>query len=357
MWAKNENSYVPVQTSCLQPALEKGVYSIRVPAMGPIYLEKIKEDFHFPYKVYGVNDGFVERVKKTFVNTTGNLGVLLNGIKGTGKSVTAELISNSFTAENVPTILISQRFNGLDEFLASIQQDIIVFVDEFEKVFKDNTAEYDQDRSEELLSLIDGALKSEHRRLFLFTTNEKNINSNLVSRPGRIRYTKEYQDLDLDTINELIDDILIHKQHKEEVINYISNLVIITIDIVKAIIQEVNIHNESPESFQDFFNASKKNDAWNLYIGALTADQIVFANPAYKKIESNMNPTNHSFKVNNVFRTNNGEVYFKITDINGLVVKGYPYDKETGNFDESKEVVYTFEAVKDYHQAYTTLLA
>jgi hypothetical protein len=266
----------------LTEKLVPGIYIPGADIQG-YYLTQYHEKYVFPYKVYGVNKSFIERVSKTFVHTTGNLGVLMNGVKGTGKSVTSELICNDFMEQfNMPVILINQRMQGLIEFLAAIDQDVVVFVDEYEKVF---VTEDGRANSTEILTLMDGALKSEHRRLFLFTTNNKYIDDNLLERPGRIRYVKEFTDLDRPTIEEIVDDLLEHKTFKEECIEYISKLQKITIDIVKAVITEVNIHGQGPSTFSDIFNAKELVATYNMYDGALTPVQMAIVLPSQTNIQ------------------------------------------------------------------------
>jgi hypothetical protein len=47
---------------------------------------------------------------------------------------------------------------------------------------------------------------------------------------------------------------------------FISNLSIITIDLVKSVIEEVNIHDEDPSHFKDIFNTQSNNSsAYCLY--------------------------------------------------------------------------------------------
>jgi archaellum biogenesis ATPase FlaH len=264
---------------------QKLVPGIYIPGadMQGYYLTQYHDKYVFPYKVYGVNKSFIERVSRTFVNTTGNLGILMNGVKGTGKSVTSELICNDFMEQfNMPVILINERMKGLIEFLAAIDQDVVVFVDEYEKVF---VSEEGRPNSTEILTLMDGALKSEHRRLFLFTTNNKYIDDNLLERPGRIRYVKEFIDLDKATIEEIVDDLLEDKTFKEECITYISKLQKITIDIVKAVITEVNIHGQGPSSFSDIFNAKELKPTYNMYTGALTSVQMAIVLPTQTDIQ------------------------------------------------------------------------
>jgi archaellum biogenesis ATPase FlaH len=281
-WSQDSDIFRPVSTMSLTQKLVPGIYIPGADTQG-YYLTQYHDKYVFPYKVYGVNKSFIERVNRTFVNTTGNLGVLMNGVKGTGKSVTSELICNDFMEQfNMPVILINERMRGLIEFLAAIDQDVVVFVDEYEKVFVN---EEGRPNSTEILTLMDGALKSEHRRLFLFTTNNKYIDDNLLERPGRIRYVKEFTDLDKATIEEIVDDLLENKDFKEECIAYISKLQKITIDIVKAVITEVNIHGQGPSSFSDIFNAKELKPTYNMYTGALTSVQMAIVLPTQTNIE------------------------------------------------------------------------
>ena len=58
----------------------------------------------------------------------------------------------------------------------------------------------------------------------------------MLQRPGRLRYVKTFEDLTVGVIMEIVDDKLIHKQHREKTVNFISKLDTITIDIVKAVV-------------------------------------------------------------------------------------------------------------------------
>ena len=267
-WSQSSDTFRPVSTVSISEKLAPAIYMPGVD-MGGFFVTQYHDNYVFPYKIYGLNTGFISRIIKTYDNTTGNLGILMNGVKGTGKSVTAEQICNEFIeTHNMPVILINNRMQGLIEFLASIDQDIVVFVDEYEKVF---VTDEGRSNSSEILTIMDGALKSEHRRLFLFTTNNKRIDENLLERPGRIRYVKEFSDLDKETIEEVVDDLLIHKTRRKACIDFISKLNKITIDIIKAIITEVNIHDEDPSDFAKIFNAATQDKKYNIYAGRLTA--------------------------------------------------------------------------------------
>lgn len=254
-WQKSGNKFYNGDTSDQKDLLDSGIYSLeRDPATGVLYLEKLYEQFNFDYKMYGIQSKFIDRVVTTYNNTKGNLGILLNGIKGTGKSVTAKVLSNKF---DLPVVLINKNYPGIPDFINSIQQDIVVFIDEFEKIF--------DERDGSVLTVMDGTLDNGFRRTFLLTTNNLRVNENLIQRPGRVRYLKTFYDLDREIIEMIVDDCLKYPELREDTVSFISRLELITVDIVKAVVAEVNIHRESPEEFKDVFNVKERELKTNIY--------------------------------------------------------------------------------------------
>lgn len=212
--------------------LPKGIYEVRESMTG-YYLNRLGDSFVFNYKVYGINNDFIEHFVKTFNNTSGNIGVLFNGTKGTGKTVTAEELCNRL---GLPVVIVKSCKDADDmlKFLATqINFDCIFFFDEYEKEFKESAT---------VLSFMDGVHNSQYRKVFLLTTNELEINSNLLGRPSRIRYVRSFGNLPEETTLELLNDILIDKSAVEPVLDLIRQMQIITVDLVKALAQEVNIH-------------------------------------------------------------------------------------------------------------------
>ena len=248
-WQVSGNNYFPDEKSSQMDLLPPGVYNIKHHPIKGLFLAQTDDCFEFNHKIYGVEEKFVNRVITSYNSVTDNLGVLLNGIKGSGKSVTSKLICNRLK-DSLPIIIVDAQYDGLPQFIAEIQQEIIVFIDEYEKIY--------ENYSSDVLTIMDGVFKTAHKRLFLLTTNNLYINQNMLQRPGRIRYLKTFGDLELSVVNEIIDDMLIYPVFKDDCIEAISTLEIITIDLVKAIINEVNIHNESPKEFMDVFNVKNK---------------------------------------------------------------------------------------------------
>lgn len=247
VWSKISNVYQIGEASDQLDKLPIGIYRIDFnEAQRVLYLSRTADEFSFPKKIYGSSLKFVNRVVKTYNSTDKNLGILLNGVKGTGKTVDAQLICQQL---QLPVLIIHKKFDdgvSLPAFLNNIQQDIILFFDEYEKIYGVH------DHS--ILTIMDGSLNSIYRKVFLLTTNDIYINENMMQRPSRIRYIKHYRDLDRETIDEIVDDLLINKAHKDKLITYLSCLEIITVDIIKSVIEEVNIHDEEPSNFKNVFN-------------------------------------------------------------------------------------------------------
>ena len=234
IWIQDGNTFMKgsATTKAHPEGLPKGIYEVRESMTG-YYLNRLGDSFVFNYKLYGINNDFIEHFVKTYNNTTGNIGVLFNGIKGTGKTVTAEELCNRL---RLPVIIVKscKEVDDMLKFLATqINFDCIFFFDEYEKEFRESSA---------VLSFMDGVHNSQYRKVFLLTTNELEINSNLLGRPSRIRYVRSFGNLPEETTLELLNDILINKDAVESVLDLIRQMQIITVDLVKALAQEVNIH-------------------------------------------------------------------------------------------------------------------
>lgn len=164
------------------------------------------------------------------------------------KTVTAKELCNRL---QLPVILV-QSMGGdtnskLIKYLStSIDFDCIFFFDEYEKEFKN---------SSDVLSFMDGTYNSIYRKVFLLTTNELNVDPNLLGRPSRIRYKKSFNNLSEEVTREILNDILEDKTAIEKVIELTHSMNIITIDLIKAIATEINIHGiESLPDIKETFN-------------------------------------------------------------------------------------------------------
>ena len=238
--------------------LPKGTYLTKFDAPNNCYFLELTEDFTIPNKLYGNSDMLSNRYVKTFTEGSKNMGILLTGLKGTGKSLTAKLTA---LKSNIPVILITEEFTGEEfkSFLNSIKQEVVVFIDEFEKVYVEN------DSQQSLLSLLDGIF--EGKKLFIFTSNMKDrINQYMLNRPGRIRYLAEYDSLDETVITEVIEDTLVDKTQTEDLLSVLDVLGIVSMDVLVGLISEMNSYNEGAKEAIKYLNIRPEDSQYSVVI-------------------------------------------------------------------------------------------
>ena len=256
VWQQKGDSYWPSNTALDVRKIPPGIYSYGATPNGQWFLELTTSRYVFPYKIYGAHDRIIDRVKRAWKSLPSNLGVLLNGLKGTGKTITAQQIVNWAIDEGL-VVLNAQSPVPLAMIMEHVEQPMLVLFDEFEKTHAEDKYPGSQ---QQLLSAIDGLSKNEHRRLFLFTTNTKKVDENLVDRPSRIRYGWEFGRLSSDLIEMLLDDMLDKElaRLRPEILTYLNTRAVLTIDVVKAVIVECNTFREGPEAFKSIMNLTEK---------------------------------------------------------------------------------------------------
>lgn len=233
--------------------LPPGNYSIELSPMSG-YSLNTRESFTMPSKIYG-GSMFPDRVMSTFRKLDRGMSVLLSGPKGTGKTVEAKQICIS---SNMPVVLITDGYSGPDfkEFIESIKTPCVIFIDEFEKIYAEGSRN-------EFLSIMDGVAKSRH--LFVLTSNQEDIGEYFTNRPGRVRYHKRYEFASDEIINEVIEDKLINKDHRADVIQTLNKLGRLSIDVITSLVEECNLYDETPKNFINFFNVTvDKHNIFNL---------------------------------------------------------------------------------------------
>lgn len=214
--------------------------------------------FTYSGKIYGDVMPVVDRIINTYVDRKSNLGVLLSGIKGSGKSLTIKILSRRVMEKlDVPTIVISRSFNTnhLARFLYTINMPCVVFFDEFDKNYSSTGINGKSDTEEQhgLLDLLDGVFASD--KLFIFCANNRHaINEYMQNRPGRIFYHFKYEQLTPEIVSEYLDDNLKNPEFKQEIMLYSKFIPALTFDILKAIVEESNRYNEPVHKFIDTLN-------------------------------------------------------------------------------------------------------
>ena len=222
------------------------------------------DDFVLPNKIYG-DTSIINRWLKGYTNTNKNTGIVLSGIKGSGKT----LLSKKLAIDSgLPVIIIDKPFDSSD-FVSFITNpefgNVCIFIDEFEKVYNRES------NTTPLLSILDGAFNTHN--LFVFTCNEMYTNEYLNNRPSRIKYRSHFESLDSAIVDEVIDDLLINKQHSESIKKVLEQIGITTFDLLITLIKEVDLFNESAIEVVRYLNV--KRDSFQVTVDEIWKGQFV----------------------------------------------------------------------------------
>lgn len=245
-WVKENGVFYPIPgDTTLHQTPGTGVFQIyEEKSMGGsrLGLRKMADEFTFGFKIYDLGaEDIMRKIDLTwnsdvFVDGKKNLGVIFNGLKGTGKTIASKILSNRM---QMPVVIVPEAFDGLLSFIQSLCFECTILIDEAEKTFKED--------GDVLLKMIDGVY-NESRKLYILTTNRLSIDENLLGRPGRVRYIKQFGNLTAKAVGDYIKDNLRDQSKKEQILDVVDILEISTIDILKAIVDEVNIHGAITEN-------------------------------------------------------------------------------------------------------------
>jgi SpoVK/Ycf46/Vps4 family AAA+-type ATPase len=199
--------------------------------MGIFYLQEIAP-YKIPKKIYGNPYKNIDRILTRFNHSNKNLGVLLCGLKGSGKTLASQIMANM---SNLPVILLS-KYRGLDTELSSFINSLpecVILIDEYDKKFPDMVTQ------EALLGVLDNPSSS--KKLFILTCNHNNLNQYFINRPSRIFYNIRYSSLTQEEIEEVVDDMLTIKDHKESIMKGCKLFPDLNLDLLISILSEMNL--------------------------------------------------------------------------------------------------------------------
>lgn len=317
-WVISGDNYSYGEIPGVESKLPVGVYQLEFNPMAGYSLTRLSDDFLLPEKVYESERTLVDRVIKTFNGFNKNFGILLKGLKGTGKTITGKQICNEL---KLPVILVNNHYPNMGSFINSIGQDIIMFFDEFEKTYEFSSySEADEEENPNnskkgignLLTLMDGVFTSDYKRLFVLTTNKEYMPDAIMSRPSRIRYTKDFTDITYDSIMEILNDVVKNKELIPGLLVVMRDLEILTVDIVKSIAEEANLYDTADMEFFSIFNVKREKPLMDLYV---------------------VKPDNTEELVSETFGTSIGDLYIgKTMRIGEVVIQVNKIDYDEGSF-------------------------
>jgi len=197
---------------------------------------------------------FVNRCMRSFDANKDNLGVMLVGRKGSGKTRTLKMLACKSIEMIMPVINVTQAFSGpyFNEWLGQIEQPVMLAFDEFDKTYAPTEKEaadggQSNPRSQDgILALLQGTV-SGGKKFFVFTANSSaGISAYLKNRPGRVRYTKVHEGLSQATIVDYANKHLANiTEEKLAGLLGVSRLASdFSFDMLQAIVNEMNLFKE-----------------------------------------------------------------------------------------------------------------
>lgn len=239
-------------------AIKKNIWKMVPTKMGPKLTPL--DDFKLSHgKIYGNSQFRANHIVEAFRKNDAehNLGVLLSGGRGLGKTLTTRLVIEQLK-DDYPIIVISEYMNGMADFLSHLKNTVIL-MDEFEKFMVGNINgddnEKEQTKQETLLSVLDGNTGSSGNLYLLTVNNTHRLDENLISRPGRIRYHYVYNSEDAAVVKAYCLDNLNDKSKIDDVVNVLGSTKYVSMDIISSFVDELNKFPElSPSDVREYFN-------------------------------------------------------------------------------------------------------
>lgn len=195
-------SKVVARPNGLDYALESGkVYTLKYDSWdGDVFLEISDNAFSLPETVFKTesDEKFISKIlsyHKTSNRST--TGVLLTGLKGSGKTVMSKMIAQ---ACNLPIIVVSSDCptKKLTNFFSkSPNTEVCIIFDEIDKNEK-------YWNTEDLLGFMDGIANTGKKLCILTCNSDSRLNEYIMDRCSRIRYVRKFDAMSKENIKSIV---------------------------------------------------------------------------------------------------------------------------------------------------------
>lgn len=224
------------------------VYNINVDRYTSTISLEETSGLSLPSKVYCTqrDERFIDKVINSYnLSESGFTGVMLAGLKGSGKTVMAKVIANK---SGLPIINIDKNIRPyiLRNLVEKLGDTSVCFLfDELDKILED----YDDSV---LLQVLDGS-DTKGKHMILFTCNDDNkISEYLIDRCSRIRYWRKFDEMSPSLIMEVLNDKLNDKKEVKSLTDFIKdNFEVCSFDNIVSFVKEAN--NYPTTTFEELF--------------------------------------------------------------------------------------------------------
>lgn len=296
-------------------------------------------------KIYGVHREKVAKVMQSFKMFDRNLGVILSGAKGIGKSICAKLLAEDAIRQGYPLIVVNQYIPGIADYITSIEQEVVVLFDEFDKTFFSGDRDSIGDPQTEMLTLFDGL--SMGKKLFVVTCNElKNLNDYLVNRPGRFHYHFRFDYPTDGEIREYLIDKLGEGLSSEiEKVVAFAHKVDLNYDCLRSIAFELSIGSSFENAIKDLNIMNIEKERYNIMVMFKDGSRSKMCKDHYLDLFDDTETTVHFYDADNYeffISFDPTDVVYKY-ELGGNILMGHNVDKidwrECWYDDDEEEIV------------------
>lgn len=284
---KNQNrwSLTPDAQLDVRDALPPGNYTVcRHPITGEYFLEETA-GFIMPGRLYGKIGAYTTRIISAFEQRKpqSQVGVLLCGSKGSGKTLLAKNIS---VQTGLPTIIVNTPFSD-ERFMRAMQdieQPAVVIIDEFEKL-------YDKDGQEAILTLFDGVYTVRNKILIVTCNDKWAVQDFFHNRPSRLRYSIDFSGLESSFIQEYCTENL-HAvdEHMKKIVDLAALCEEFNFDMLQALVEELNRFGGTVDEAVEILNIKpvmlNGRDIWAVQVVTPEAPKLKWRTNGMSKIAS-----------------------------------------------------------------------
>jgi len=189
-------------------ALRPAVYEIVLTDTG-VKLFTLQDKFLVSERKFGDHNEFRKVLTEDYDRVGPSVGVILIGIKGSGKTMLAEDVCNHYLKLGLPVFRVNTILPlSVLELVSAAAGPAVWYFDEFGKVYREDK---DNSNRDDLLGFFGSA--SRLGSLYLVTANHDNELSNfMVHRPGRFRYSFSFHTPNLEQLDEVFNHYMVDEE-------------------------------------------------------------------------------------------------------------------------------------------------
>ena len=215
------------------------------------------DEINVTTKIYGNAEAIAEHAIDAWKRRQKHTGILLSGVYGSGKTITAQLIANNaMQGEQVPVVYVGVECVSIPvlKMLGNITTRCVIIFDELDKYGPaDSYSPNAWALEANLLYLLDGCTLNDH--LYIITANHlSRLPNGLLNRPGRVLYHWTHGYLDSEEIREVCEDRGVPEQHIKSMCKLNSVAPVLTYDTLNALITECKEFDMDPVEAFSYLN-------------------------------------------------------------------------------------------------------